>query len=103
MGLPSASGMMALFSSETGIPQAILLDNGYLTDVRTAAAGAVAAQYLTRENTAVAAIIGAGVQARLQLEALMLVRPVKEARIWARDFSKAKGFSEGSQAISAYR
>ncbi|WP_375784908.1 cyclodeaminase [Bradyrhizobium sp. Pha-3] len=94
MGLPSASGMMALFSSETGIPQAILLDNGYLTDIRTAAAGAVAAQYLARENATVAAIIGAGVQARLQLEALMLVRPVIEARIWARDFAKAKGLAE---------
>ncbi|MGL3104457.1 cyclodeaminase [Bradyrhizobium sp. BR 1432] len=94
MGLPSASGMIALFCSKTGIPQAILLDNGYLTDIRTAAAGAVAAQYLSREHAAVATIIGAGVQARLQLEALMLVRPVEEARIWARDFSKAKGLAE---------
>ena len=38
----------------------------------------------------VAAIFGAGVQARLQLEALMLVRPISEARIWARDGAKAQ-------------
>ncbi|MER9250104.1 cyclodeaminase [Mesorhizobium sp. M0590] len=94
VGLPSSGGLMALFSSETGTPQAILLDNGYLTDIRTAAAGAVAAQYLSCENASVAAIIGAGVQAELQLEALMLVRSIKEARIWARDFLKAKRLAE---------
>jgi ornithine cyclodeaminase len=70
--------------------EALLLDNGYLTDVRTAAAGAVAARHLSREDSSIAAIFGAGVQARLQLEALMLVRPIKEARIWARDAEKAK-------------
>lgn len=94
VGLPSSGGMMALLSSETGIPQAILLDNGYLTDIRTAAAGAVAAQYLARENAAVAAILGAGTQAELQLEALMLVRSIKEARIWARDYFKAERLAE---------
>mgnify|MGYP005991496863 FL=1 len=90
IGLPSTSGMMVLFSSRTGQVEALLLDNGYLTDVRTAAAGAVAARHLSREDSSIAAIFGAGVQARLQLEALMLVRPIKEARIWARDAEKAK-------------
>ena len=41
LGLPSTSGMMVLFSSQTGMLEALLLDNGYLTDIRTAAAGAV--------------------------------------------------------------
>ena len=90
IGLPSTSGMMVLFSSRTGQVEALLLDNGYLTDVRTAAAGAVAARHLSREDSSIAAIFGAGVQARLQLKALMLVRPIKEARIWARDAEKAK-------------
>ena len=90
IGLPSTSGMMVLFSSRTGQVEALLLDNGYLTDVRTAAAGAVAAKHLSREDSSIAAIFGAGVQARLQLEALMLVRPIREARIWARDAKKAK-------------
>lgn len=91
IGLASTNGMMVLLSSRTGLVQALLLDNGYLTDVRTAAAGAVAAKHLSRENSKVAAIFGAGMQAKLQLEALMLVRPIREARIWARDFAKAQG------------
>ncbi|EJC72276.1 ectoine utilization protein EutC [Rhizobium hidalgonense] len=90
LGLPSTNGMMVLLSSQTGLVQALLLDNGYLTDVRTAAAGAVAAKHLARENSTVAAIFGAGMQARLQLKALTLVRPIREARIWARDTAKAE-------------
>ena len=43
MGLPSSSGLMALFSKRTGVPVAVLFDEGRLTDLRTAAAGAVAA------------------------------------------------------------
>ncbi len=90
LGLPSLNGMMVLLSAETGLVEALLLDNGYLTDVRTAAAGAVAAKHLAREDSQVAAIFGAGVQAGLQLEALRLVRPITEARIWARDLGKAE-------------
>jgi ornithine cyclodeaminase len=89
IGLPSTNGLMVLFSTKTGLVQAVLLDNGYLTDVRTAAAGAVAARHLSRPDAAVAAIFGAGMQAKLQLEALSLVRPIREARIWARDAAKA--------------
>lgn len=88
-GLPSVNGMMVLLSAETGLVEALLLDNGYLTDLRTAAAGAVAARHLSRPDSRVAAILGAGVQARLQLQALRLVRPIDEARIWARDGAKA--------------
>jgi ornithine cyclodeaminase len=69
--------------------EALLLDNGYLTDVRTAAAGAVAARHLAREGANSACIIGAGTQARLQLLALCLVRPIQQAVIWARDIEKA--------------
>ena len=90
LGLPSVNGMMVLLSAKTGLVEALLLDNGYLTDVRTAAAGAVAAKHLSRADSSVAAIFGAGVQAGLQLEALCLVRPITEARIWARDAAKAE-------------
>ena len=89
LGLPSVNGLMVLFSTRTGLVEALLLDNGFLTDIRTAAAGAVAAKYLSRANSSHAAIVGAGVQARLQLEALTLVRNIKSATIWARDFEKA--------------
>ena len=90
LGLPSLNGLMILFSARTGLVEALLLDNGYLTDVRTAAAGAVAARHLSRNEASVATIFGAGMQAQLQLSALMLVRPIKSARIWARDHAKAE-------------
>ncbi|WP_137389911.1 ectoine utilization protein EutC [Rhodoligotrophos defluvii] len=89
LGLPSLNGLMVLFSARTGLVEALLLDNGYLTDVRTAAAGAVAAKHLARPDAAVAAVLGAGAQARLQLEALTLVRPIRKARIWARNGERA--------------
>ncbi|TGR15151.1 ectoine utilization protein EutC [Mesorhizobium sp. M4B.F.Ca.ET.190.01.1.1] len=90
IGLPSTNGMIVVLSAKTGSVQALLLDNGYLTDVRTAAAGAVAARHLARQNASVATVLGAGVQARMQIEALALVRPIGEVRIWARDIAKAE-------------
>lgn len=88
-GLPSTSGLMVVLSSQTGRVQAVLLDNGYLTDLRTAAAGAVAARHLAPEAATRAAIFGAGLQAKMQLRALRLVRPIREAVIWARDPARA--------------
>jgi ectoine utilization protein EutC len=89
IGLPSTSGLMVVLSSRTGQVQAVLLDNGYLTDLRTAAAGAVAARALARPDASTACIMGAGLQARMQLQALKLVRPITEAVIWARDAQRA--------------
>jgi len=74
LSLPTGSGMMVMLSSKTGFPQALLLDNGYLTDVRTAAAGALAARYLAREDVDTVGVIGSGAQARYQVRALALVR-----------------------------
>jgi ornithine cyclodeaminase len=93
-GLPSLSGLMMLLSARTGRLEALLLDNGYLTDVRTAAAGAVAARHLAPESARVAGIIGAGVQARLQLEALCLVRPIERAYVWSRSSERAEACAE---------
>ncbi len=74
LGLPTGSGMMVVVSARTGFPEAVLLDNGYLTDVRTGIAGAIAARHLAREHIEVAGVIGAGMQARYQIRALKLVR-----------------------------
>lgn len=98
LGLPSTNGMMVVLSATTGLVQALLLDNGYLTDLRTAAAGAVAADALARPDAHRAAILGAGMQARLQLRALMLVRPVSRAAVWARDPAKARAFADDMSA-----
>ena len=96
LGLPSVNGLMVLFSAKTGLVEALLLDNGYLTDVRTAAAGAVAAKHLARTDAMTAAILGAGVQGRLQLKALTLVRPIESARIWARRKDQAAASASAS-------
>ena len=82
LGLPSLNGLMILFSATTGVVQAVLLDNGYLTDLRTAAAGAVAAKHLAPENVGIVGVIGAGVQADFQLRALRLVRKFERVVVW---------------------
>jgi ornithine cyclodeaminase len=94
IGLPSLNGMMMLLSARTGLLEALLLDNGYLTSIRTAAAGAVAARWLARPEARHAAILGAGAQARLQLEALTLVRPIKSAAVWAPKLEEAQRCAE---------
>jgi ornithine cyclodeaminase len=81
---------MVLFSAHTGQVKAVLLDNGYLTDVRTAAAGAVAARYMAPARVDTAAVLGAGVQARLQMQAAHLVRPFRRLCVWARDVERAR-------------
>jgi len=67
LGLPSGNGMMLLYKQDTGELLAILLDEGYLTDVRTAIAGAIAARFLAPSNVEKIGIVGTGIQARLQL------------------------------------
>jgi ectoine utilization protein EutC len=90
IGLPSLNGLMILFSAKTGLVEALLLDNGYLTDVRTAAAGAVAARHLAPDSVETAGVLGTGVQARLQIQAAHLVRPFKRVLVSGRDPRKAE-------------
>jgi ornithine cyclodeaminase len=82
-GLPTGAGMMALFDASTGMPVALLLDNGYLTDLRTGAAGAVAAECLARREIGTVGVIGAGVQARFQVTCLREVRAFGRVRAWS--------------------
>lgn len=90
LGLPSLNGLMILFSAKTGLVAALLLDNGYLTDIRTAAAGAIAAKYLAPKKVETAAVFGTGTQARLQIIAAHQVRPFKKVIVWGRDQGRAE-------------
>jgi ectoine utilization protein EutC len=81
-GLPTGSGMMILISAETGQPVAVLLDNGYLTDVRTGLAVAIAARYLAKQQIETAGVIGSGMQARYQMKALKIVREYKRLYVF---------------------
>ncbi len=94
IGLPQNDGMVLVFDAKTGAPAAFLLDNGYITDLRTGAAGGVAARHLARRDARVVGVIGSGVQARRQIEALALVRPFREVRVWGRDRGRARACAE---------
>ena len=85
LGLPTGSGLMALFDAGTGQPVALLFDNGFLTDIRTGAAGAVAADCLARRDITTVGVIGSGVQARHQVRCLKEVRPFRRIVAWSPD------------------
>ena len=82
-GLPSGSGLMVVFDATTGLPVALLLDNGFLTDIRTGAAGAVAADLLARKHIEVVGVVGSGIQARHQVRCLRVVREFDEIVAWS--------------------
>jgi ornithine cyclodeaminase len=82
--LPYGSGLMLLMSARTGFLEAVLLDNGYLTDLRTGIAGAIAAQYLAPRHIDTAGVVGTGMQARFQMRALKLVRDVRRIVVHGR-------------------
>lgn len=97
-GLPSLNGLMMVFSAKTGLVEAVLFDEGYLTAVRTALAGAIAAKHLSRADSRRVAVLGAGEQARLQLEALTLVREIEHIDVWARRGEEAERYAEEMRA-----
>ncbi len=80
--LPTGSGLMLLFNQKTGELECILVDEAYLTNVRTAAAGAVVAKYLAPKNVDRIGIIGAGIQGRMQLEFLKPVIDCRKVLVW---------------------
>jgi len=93
LNLPSSHGMLLVFDSETGWPACLEIDRGMVTDLRTAAAGAVAAKALARKSIEKVAVIGTGVQARLQAEALSKVRKFSTLSVWGRDPVKAERYA----------
>jgi len=85
LGLPSGNGLMLLYRQKTGELVNVLLDEGHLTDVRTAVAGAVAARHLAPRQVHRIGVVGTGVQARLQLAWLSRVLDCRNVLVWGRD------------------
>ena len=83
-------GFLAVFDSATGHTLALLNDEHYLSDIRTAAAGAVAARLLAPPRITTAAVLGSGVQAYWQPLALYGERPFERLLVWARSPQKAE-------------
>lgn len=105
-GLPSGSGLMAVFDAATGLPAAILLDNGFLTDIRTGAAGAVAAEMLAPRTFTTVGLLGSGVQARYQVSCLRCVRDFSRIVAWSPDRTRLAAYvaqmrAEGYDAAAA--
>ncbi len=92
-GEPSGNGVVLVFDAADGSPLGVLADNGYLTDLRTGAAGALAVDLLAPARIERVAVVGAGAQARFQLEALTGVRAWSETTVWARRIEKAAAFA----------
>ena len=92
-GLSVTSGLILVFDATTGFPAAILLDNGYLTELRTGAAGALAAESLARAELQRVAVIGSGGQARYQLEALLEVRRPRSVVVYGRTEERADAYA----------
>jgi ornithine cyclodeaminase len=91
-GLPNGNGLIMVFNQATGMPQAILLDEGILTDLRTAIAGAISAKYLAPKAVTCIGIIGTGTQAKLQLEWLSWMTGCQRAMIYGRTPERISNF-----------
>jgi ornithine cyclodeaminase len=87
--LPTHQGVVVVFDPHTGAP-ALLLDAARLTAIRTAAVSAVATRSLARPGATVLAVLGTGVQARSHIEAMPLVRPIREVHVWGRSTGRAQ-------------
>ena len=94
LGLPSGNGLMLLFRQQTGELVSILLDEGHLTDTRTAVAGAIAAKYLAPSEIDCIGIVGTGIQARLQLSYLKTVTACRNVLVWGRGRLQLQRFAD---------
>ena len=102
-GLPVGSGIVLVFDAVTGFPRAVLFDNGYLTDLRTGAAGALAADLLARREVDRVGIIGVGTQARYQFAALLGVRKPERVIAFGRSEAKATAFAREMEKLHGIR
>lgn len=97
LNLPSSNGTMLMFSQKTGALQTVLLDEGYLTDLRTALAGAVVAKYLAPSNVRAIGIVGTGTQARFQLQYLKEVIACRKVYVYGRSEAALRKYVEDMQ------
>ena len=93
LGILNGQGIMTLFKIETGIIEAILVDNAYLTDVRTAVAGAIVAETFSNEISSIG-VLGTGLQARLQPKYLKNVTSCRKIINWGRNKEKMKLYKQ---------
>lgn len=94
--LDSHQGVVALFDGETGSVLA-MMDAASITAIRTAAVSGVATRLLARENAATLVILGAGVQARAHIDAMLAVRAFTKILVWSRTLEHARQVAEAAR------
>ncbi len=99
LGLSSSSGLMLVFSQKTGILQTILLDEGHLTNVRTAIAGKIAAKHIAPDTINAIGVLGTGIQARMQVEYLKSLTDCRILYVWGRTPQKVEEYAIDMEAL----
>ena len=97
-GLPVGHGLVLVFDARTSFLTAVLFDNGYLTDLRTGAAGGLAADLLAKRDVDRVGVVGVGVQGRYQLESLLQVRRPRRVVAFGRSADKAAAYAKEMEA-----
>lgn len=92
--MPSNSGLMQIYSQKTGKLEALLLDDGILTEIRTAAVGALAAKLLAPKHLDTIGVVGTGVQARYQLRFLASITDCRRVLVWGRTPTNVQTYCE---------
>ncbi len=95
--LPSSSGVMLVFSQKTGVLETILLDEGFLTNVRTAVAGEIVANYMAPEQVTSIGVFGTGTMARMQAQYLKSVTDCKKIIVWGRSETSLESYKQDMQ------
>ncbi|MBV4491533.1 ornithine cyclodeaminase family protein [Pseudomonas oryzicola] len=98
-GLPSNDGLMLVLSAHTGQPLALLHDEGWLTGMRTALAGRIAARLLAPPRVSAIGILGTGMQARMQLEQLGAITDCRQVMVWGRQDSELAAYRAFARAL----
>ena len=97
-GLQAIQGVILVFDAMTGQTRAILQDEGYLTNIRTAMAGLIAAKYLAPKEISGIGVLGTGVQARLQVEQLKQYTNCRKLWLWGRNKKKIEQYIKDLEA-----
>ena len=98
INLPSSSGLMLVFSQKTGALETILLDEGFLTNIRTAVAGEIVAKYMAPKEISTIGVFGTGTMARMQVQALQTVTNCKRLMVWGRSESSLEAYKNDMEA-----
>lgn len=106
LGFPTVMAIIILSDPKNGFPLCVM-DGTFVTNLRTGAAGAVAAKYLARKDSKIVAMVGCGEQAKAQAEGLRLLFDIKEIKLWSKDDFSAENFintiKNGKEKVTLYK